>query len=123
MDMAPKNDFVALHSKDMEWEEDTASGLPKGVMRKVLFQDPETGRRDVLVKFPPGYREPAHVHEASHGNIILEGKMIVGGIELGPGDYIFGWDKEHGPFYYPEGCTLFAVTFGKSMLHKYKKES
>ncbi len=119
--MAPKNDFIAIRTNDLDWEEDTTTGLPKGVKRKVLFQDPETGRRDVMVRFPPGYREPAHTHQASHGNFILEGKMIVGDKELGPGDYIFGWDKEHGPFYYPEGCTMFAVTLGKSIVHEFDK--
>lgn len=120
--MSPKkNDFIAIHTKDLNWEDATNTGLPEGVKRKTLFQDPETGRRDSLVKFPPGYREPAHTHEGCHGNIILEGKVVVGDKEYGPGDYIFGWDKEHGPFYYPEGCTWFAVSLGKSMFHKIKK--
>ena len=34
-------------------------------------------------------------------------------------DYVFGWDEDHGPYEYPEGCTVFAVFHGKSLAHEY----
>lgn len=120
--MVPKKNFVALYTKDLEWQEDTVLGLPKGVKVKILFEDPELGRQDLMVKFPPGYREPLHTHDSSHSIVVLEGKMCVAGKELGPGDYVFGWDKEHGPYEYPEGCVVFVASMGKSMLHHYGKQ-
>ncbi|MBK7903781.1 MAG: cupin domain-containing protein [Proteobacteria bacterium] len=95
--------------------------LPTGVKLKVLFEDPESGRRDLLVKFPPGYTEPAHTHESSHSLVVLEGKMCVAGKELGPGDYVYASGREHGPYHYPVGCTVFGVSIGRSIQHKYDK--
>jgi anti-sigma factor ChrR (cupin superfamily) len=120
--VSPKKDFIALYTKDIPWEDDTRLDLPKGVKMKILFEDPEIGRQDVLVKFPPGYVEPLHTHESSHSIVVLEGKMCVAGKELVPGDYVFGWDKEHGPYHYPEGCTVFVTFLGKGISHKYDKE-
>ena len=94
-----------------------AGRYPLGL--KVLFEDPGIGRQDILVKFPPGYTEPIHTHESSHSILVLEGKMCVAGKELGPGDYVFGWDKEHGPYHYPEGSTVFVTFMGKGTSHKY----
>ena len=121
MAMAPKRDFVALYTKELDWQDDTILALPKGVKVKILFEDPEVGRQDILVKFPPGYREPLHTHESSHSIVVLEGKMCVAGKELGPGDYVFAWDKEHGPYHYPEGCTVFVAALGKSIIHRFRK--
>jgi len=89
--MAPKRDFVDLYTKELDGQDDTILALPKGVKVKILFEDPEVGRQDIMVKFPPGYREPLHTHESSHSTVVLEGKMCVAGKELGPGDYVFGW--------------------------------
>lgn len=120
--MAPKRDFIALYTKDLEWQDDTILALPKGVKVKILFEDLEVGRQDIMVKFPPGYFEPLHTHESSHSIVVLEGKMCVAGKELGPGDYVFGWDKEHGPYHYPEGCTVFVAALGKSLIHRFEKK-
>ena len=118
--MAPKRDFIALYAKEIPWGDDTRLDLPEGVKMKVLFEDPELGRQDVMVKFPPGYTEPLHTHASSHSICVLEGKMCVAGKELGPGDYVFGWDKEHGPYHYPEGCTVFVSFMGGGISHRYE---
>jgi hypothetical protein len=41
-------------------------------------------------------------------------------VELRPGDFVYGgYDVEHGPFDYPEGCVVFAVFKGASAHHRY----
>ena len=119
--MTVKKDFVALHTEDIPWEDDARLDLPRGVKIKILFEDPEIGRQDVMVKFPPGYTEPLHAHASSHSIIVLEGKMCVVDKELGPGDYVFRWDIEHGPYDYSEGCTVFAAFMGGGISHKYDR--
>ena len=119
--MAPKRDFAALYTKEIDWQDDTILQLPKGVKVKILYEDPELEHQDIMVKFPPGYTEPLHTHESWHSIVVLEGKMCVAGMELKAGDYVFGWDKPHGPYHYPEGCVVFTVTIGKSNIHKYEK--
>jgi hypothetical protein len=43
--------------------------------------------------------------------------MCVAGKDLRPGDYVFGWDQPHGPYEYPDGCEVFAVTMGEETQH------
>ncbi|MEE9277888.1 MAG: cupin domain-containing protein [Dehalococcoidia bacterium] len=103
----------------LEWEDADLFKLPAGVRMKLLNEDKETERRDMLVYFPPGYVEPRHVHGGWHIAVLLEGTWIVEGQSLQPGGYFFGpADVEHGPFESPEGCTVFGVMFGDPV-HKY----
>ncbi|MFQ6112356.1 MAG: cupin domain-containing protein [Nitrospinota bacterium] len=119
--MVGKHDFIAINTEELEWQEDTdLMRLPKGIKVKVLSEDKELGRVDVLVKFPPGYEEPLHTHDSYHSLVVLDGTMCVAGKTLRRGDYVFGWDVEHGPYEYPDGCTVFAVFHGKSVAHEYE---
>ncbi len=112
--------FVARYTKELQWQEDTTLlKLPTGVQVKVLSEDRDLGRVDILIKFPPGYVEPRHTHDSYHSIVVLEGLMRVEGYDLRPGDYVFGWDEEHGPYEYPEGCTVFSVFHGRSLAHEY----
>lgn len=53
--------FVTAHRWDLAWEDDLdVLTLGHGVQVKVLRHEPERGRLDLLVKFPPGYVEPSH---------------------------------------------------------------
>ena len=111
--------FVARYTGDLEWQDDTTLlRLPEGVQVKILSEDRELGRVDILIKFPPGYVEPRHTHDSYHSIAVLQGLMRVQGYDLRAGDYVFGWDEEHGPYEYPEGCTVFAVFHERSLVHE-----
>ncbi|MPZ61068.1 MAG: cupin domain-containing protein [Propionibacteriales bacterium] len=116
----PKN-LVTRHRWDLEWTDDTdVLDLGHGVQVKIYAHDPDTGRTDMLVKFPPGYTEPEHAHDSEHSVIVLEGLQIVGGEHMRPGDYVYAPSNvPHGPFEYPEGCTVFASFRGGSARHRY----
>lgn len=113
--------FQTAHRWDKRWEDDVdILTLGNGVQVKVYTQDPETGLADMLIKFPPGYVEPEHVHDSGHSVIVLEGVQIVRGEPLRPGDYCWArGDEPHGPFEYPEGCVVFASFRGPSSQHRY----
>jgi len=113
--------FAAIHSADIAWEDDVdVLTLGEGVQVKVLRQDDEQRQLDVLVKFPVGYIEPAHVHDSEHSIVVLEGVQIVDGVELKAGDFCYGGRETlHGPFAYPEGCVVFASFTGTSSHHRY----
>ena len=113
--------LTITHPDKLEWVDDVdVLTLGKGLTVKVLHHNPETDELSVLVKFPPGYHEPAHKHHSSHSYIVLEGLQIVDGVELRPGDFVYGgYDVEHGPFDYPEGCVVFSVFKGASAHHRY----
>lgn len=114
--------FMALTTCDIAWmDAKQLIELPPGLEIKVLRHDPDDDdARDLLVRFPPGYVEPRHMHPGSHNNIILEGRMLIDGKTLGRGDYVYGpggvW---HGPFAYPDGILLCAFHRG-SPVHTYE---
>jgi anti-sigma factor ChrR (cupin superfamily) len=107
------------HRWDLEWQDDVdILKLGHGVQVKVLYQDLETEHTDMLVKFPPGYVEPVHTHEASHSIAVLEGVQIANGEPMRAGDYVWASGPEpHGPFEYPEGCVVFVSFRGPSIKH------
>jgi anti-sigma factor ChrR (cupin superfamily) len=102
---------------DAPWEPADQLGLPEGVEWR-LYEECENGDLVVLVRFPPGYFEPRHVHDALHYDVIIEGEMHVDGRVLRPGDYLRGPSKvPHGPMAYPRGCTVFGVVRDGSIHH------
>ena len=120
------HEFLTIHDSDIEWEEDLANELltlPKGVKAKVFAHDKKMGRIDMKVKFPPGYVEPARSHKSWHSILVLKGRMCVDGKDLRPGDYIFGWDKLHGPYEYPDGAEAFVVFLGEGTEHIWDEDT
>jgi hypothetical protein len=47
--------------------------------------------------------------------------MCVAGKDLRPGDYVFGWDRLHGPYEYPDGCEVFVVFMGAGTQHQWEE--
>ena len=101
---------------DAEWiDAAERDNLPAGVKVKILSEDPDTGRKDMYVYFEPGYLEPRHTHIGQHSDVLLEGRWIIEGIEVGPGGYIYGPPNvPHGPFECPDGCLVFASFVGNT---------
>lgn len=102
---------------DIDWEDDDMLDLPEGVMTKVIYENEAERRIDFFVKFPPGYVEPRHTHEAAHADLIVDGEMHVHGEVLTPGDYIYGQKEPHGPMEFPVGCIVFCSYVGGSPSH------
>ncbi len=113
-----ENDLeLDLVSEAIDWQHGDVLTLPRG-LAKVLNENEAEGRTDLLVKFPPGYVEPSHTHEGAHAAIVLQGRMLIHGHELTPGDYVYGHQVEHGPMEYPDGCVVFASFVGGSPAHR-----
>jgi anti-sigma factor ChrR (cupin superfamily) len=108
---------------DVEWKDAAAMlGLPTGVKFKSYHTDEATGRLDGLASFPPGYVEPRHTHGFVHSDVLLEGRWIIEGQEVGLGGFIYGPPGvEHGPFECPDGVVVCASTFGtpEERLHEW----
>jgi hypothetical protein len=117
--MALEDGCFIAQVDDREWEPALPLGLPPGVKWR-LYEESDEGVQIMLVRFPPGYIEPRHVHEAEHFDVIVDGEMHVNGKVLTRGDYLRGVPHEpHGPMAYPVGCTVFAVIRGGSIRHEY----
>src|SRR3954466_15291493 len=56
---------------------------------KILFEDPQTGQRAMLVEWAPGYRMGGvDPHEADEIVFVLSGTFVQNGKASGPGTYI-----------------------------------
>lgn len=107
---------LSVDLDEVDWDESDV-GLPDGAKSKVIYHNEAEQRRDVIVKNPPGYVEPRHTHEAAHACLVLDGRMLVDGRELTPGDYVYGQKLPHGPFEFPDGVVNFVSLVGGSPTH------
>ena len=115
------DDGGAIHFLNGEgWEPAELYGLPEGCEYRLVHQDEAKGEVVAFCRFPPGYEEPRHEHEAEHWSVVVEGEMHVDGRVLGPGDVFNGRSRlPHGPMRYPRGAVIFTVAQGGSILHRY----
>jgi len=64
------------------------SDLAPGVSYTVLFDDPVTRRRSILLRALPGATVEPHTHTQGYEEcLVLEGDLLIGDLRLGPGDY------------------------------------
>lgn len=109
---------LRLVADEVDWTDGDVLTLPEGVKVHVLNENEAEARTDLLVKFPPGYVEPAHTHRGAHAALVVDGRMLIHGYELTPGDYLYGQQVEHGPMEYPDGCITFTSFVGGSLAHE-----
>jgi quercetin dioxygenase-like cupin family protein len=83
---------------DLKWSELPNSG---GVMRSVLWGNPDKGAYGAIYKFPAGGKFPLHYHTNAMKVVVISGTWLYtpeGGTEhrLGPGSYLaFGPKDRH----------------------------
>ena len=98
------------------WEPMEADYLPAGVEGRVYKPDEGDGLTVLMARFPAGYVGPRHVHhDRERWGVVVEGEMHAEGKVSGIGDYFYvPVGVEHGPFSYPNGCTVFVTMHGKT---------
>lgn len=52
-----------------------------------LFEDPRTGARHFLIRYPEGLRCALHRHTAAHTMVVVDGALEVNGRVIGAGSY------------------------------------
>ena len=67
-----------------EWKATDYAGIERS-----LFRNNESGGRSSVVRLARGARFPRHAHHGTEEVVVLSGSVAIGGIELGPGDYLF----------------------------------
>jgi hypothetical protein len=83
--------------------------MAPGVSFTVLFEDPVAKRRSILVRALPGSNYDSHFHAEGHEEcLVLEGDLIMGDLELLPGDYhIAAKGSTHPVATTRSGCVLY----------------
>ncbi len=69
---------------EREWK---ATGY-EGIERS-LFRNNETGGRSSVVHLAQGARVPRHVHHGNEEVVVLAGTVLIAGVELNEGDYLY----------------------------------
>jgi len=79
--------FVMGSLQNLPIEEAHPPWYPKPIQRKVLFHNPDTGVRHILVRYPADLNAPVHSHNCAHTIVVLENDMNINGQIVGPGTY------------------------------------
>ena len=87
---------------DRKW---SATDYP-GIERS-LFRNNESGGRSSVVRLARGARFPRHAHHGTEEVLVLAGIVRIGGVELGPGDYMFTSPGEEHDVFAVSDATIF----------------
>lgn len=69
---------------------------PHAGIERALFRNNAEGGRASVVRLAAGARFPRHGHEGGEEVVVLSGAVLIGGIALDPGDYLYtGAGEEH----------------------------
>jgi len=71
-------------SVDREWKATDYAGIERS-----LFRNNDAGGRSSVVRLAKGTRFPRHAHVGTEEVLVLSGTVIIGGVELAQGDYLF----------------------------------
>jgi quercetin dioxygenase-like cupin family protein len=69
---------------DREWKQTDYAGIERS-----LFRNNDAGGRSSVVRLVQGTRFPRHAHLGTEEVVVLSGTVIIGGVELAQGDYLF----------------------------------
>lgn len=67
-----------------EWNPTGTSGVERS-----LFRNNDAGGRTSVVRLKKEARVPRHAHHGSEEVVVLSGTVLIGGVELSEGDYLF----------------------------------
>lgn len=100
--------IVYVNSHSVEWFQ-----FRPGSRWKILFEDPQTAQRAVLVEWEPGY-EMAVVdrHERDEVVFVLSGTFVQDGRASGPGTYIHHVAGSEHRASTPDGCVFLEMVTG-----------
>ena len=86
--------------------------MSPGVTYTILFDDPVTKRRSMLVRALPGATYETHFHDEGHEEcLILEGDLVMGDLKLLAGDFhLAAKGSLHPPATTVSGCLLHIST-------------
>lgn len=71
-------------ANDRDWRATDYAGIERS-----LFRNNETGGRSSVVRLSQGARFPKHAHHGTEEVVVLSGVVMIGGVELAPGDYLY----------------------------------
>jgi quercetin dioxygenase-like cupin family protein len=80
--------------------ERTLAAYDRPIGLRLLHEDPDSGVELYVVEYPEGTSAAWHRHSVAHTIVVLEGRLEVNGVGIGPGDlcrYPAGTPMKHEP--------------------------
>jgi len=69
---------------DRDWQLTEHQGIERTVLR-----DNGKGGRNLMIRLKKGAHFPQHVHQGNAEILVLNGQLLIGGVELSKGDYLY----------------------------------
>jgi len=101
-----------LGSVDMETSRQVV--YDREIELRLLHEDPSSGAEHYVVRYPAGLRARPHRHTAAQTVVVLEGRLRVNDVVIGPGAYCHfpgGETMFHAPAG-DEGCLFLTIFHG-----------
>jgi quercetin dioxygenase-like cupin family protein len=119
-EQAPK----PVDSAGVKWRNVEIPGVPKGMLQKVLYENPANKNISAIIRFPKGFRDPRHFHTTcGHSLYILKGKLESPDGVIAPGMYVYSpRNLNHGPFTALEETDMLLFTDGPLDYHVAEKQ-
>jgi quercetin dioxygenase-like cupin family protein len=83
----PRTEYRTLDTSTMPWRHSTDAHVSYEM--KYLFKDESTHEVGMLLHYPAGQVNPAHVHSYGHGMYVLQGKLLTHRGTYGPGNFVW----------------------------------
>lgn len=81
----------------------------EGVETKTLMIDPKAGLLTVLLRMAPGTSLPDHEHVMIEQTYVLEGRLVDGECDVGPGQYVWRPAGSRHAAHCPDGGLMIAI--------------
>lgn len=95
--------MLVKKAADHEWKATDYPGIERS-----LFRNNDAGGRSSVVRLQHGARFPRHAHEGAEEVVVLGGSVLIGGVELTSGDYLFtSPGEEHDVVALSDAATIF----------------
>ncbi|MBV9101104.1 MAG: hypothetical protein JOZ46_04570 [Candidatus Dormibacteraeota bacterium] len=110
--MEPGNAIIASDLSTAELRPSRNVVYDREIGVRLLHEDPLSGAEHYLIRYPPGLTSRLHRHTAAHTIVLLEGRLAVNGVVVGPGSYCHffaGEAMRHEPV--DDEGSLFVIIF------------
>ena len=113
-----------VDSASVKWQSVAIPGVPKGMLQKLLYDNPANKNISAIIRFPKGFRDPRHFHTTcGHSLYILKGKLQSPDGVIAPGMYVYSpRNQHHGPFTALEETDMLLYTDGPLDYHVAEKQ-
>ena len=81
---------------------------------RLLYRDPESEAEHYLIRYPADLKAKPHRHSAAHTIVVLDGRLAVNHVAVGPGSYCH-FPAGEAMFHAPAGpgpCLFIAIFHG-----------